>query len=268
MIFCRSVNDVGMLHTGICSRLPIEERKLLSTFHSSTIDEVKNLLQTDMASSTGKIKILICTTAAGMGLNFASVNYVIHYGPPYTTDALIQQIGRAGRDGSQCFHLLLYSGRQKRGVDEEVLSYCTTSECRRNLLMSYYGGVTNSLIGHLCCDNCCANCTCAEANCKDLLTFPLISLEKDDEDEGVPCFKTLRSIDAVQSEQLEVKLSLLLTNPQCLNTIVNVDTIINTIISQANTIFIVDDVLDLWQTCCDTIEIDILAVFNDVFYIE
>lgn len=41
-------------------------------------------------------------------------------------------MGRAGRDGQQAFHLLLYSPVQRRHVDVEVSRYIDSRQCRRD----------------------------------------------------------------------------------------------------------------------------------------
>lgn len=56
----------------------------------------------------GKIRILVCTNAAGMGVNFYGVNNVIHYGPLREMDTFVQQMGRGGRDGELADELILY----------------------------------------------------------------------------------------------------------------------------------------------------------------
>ncbi len=268
MIFCRSIGDVGTLYTVLRSRLSTEEVHHLSMYHSNTLDEVKSFIQSDMTSSTGKIRVLICTTAAGMGLNFSTVNYIIHYGPPYTADSLIQHMGRAGRDGSQSFHLLLYTGRQKRGVDDEVLSYIASSDCRRKQLMSYYGGIANELINHLCCDNCAATCACGEDDCALWKTFPLLTLspQYDSENDEQPGDSRKRAASTSQINQLECKLSALFVDHVCLTSCNDIDKVINDIVSNVSTIYIIDDIVDIWQPCCETIENDILCALHDVFH--
>jgi superfamily II DNA helicase RecQ len=142
-------------------------------YHSNTLTYVKEHIQRDMSVSDGSIRILICTSAAGMGVNFAAVSHVVHYGPPYTTDSFVQQMGRAGRDGHPSHHLLLYCNRQRKGVDKELLTYISTSECRRKLLMSFYGSVFSTSLGHHCCDNCSQKCQCNDAECPNLIDHPL-----------------------------------------------------------------------------------------------
>jgi ATP-dependent DNA helicase RecQ len=48
------------------------------------------------------------SNASGMDVNITGVQYVVHYGQPSDLDTVLQQIGRAGRDGTQSHHLKIY----------------------------------------------------------------------------------------------------------------------------------------------------------------
>lgn len=63
--------------------------------HSCTTDQVKDAIRQDMENKDGHIRVLIATSAAGMGVNHKSVDNVIHYGPPKDLDGFIQQLGLA-----------------------------------------------------------------------------------------------------------------------------------------------------------------------------
>ena len=149
MIFCRSINDVGKLYIELSCQLS-NLHKIITMYRSETLDYIKADIQNDMSTANGNLRVFICTNAAGMGLNFCAVKYIVHYGPAYTTDCLLQQMGRVGRNGSQSYHLLMYSVRQMKGVDNEIKEYINTSECRREILMSFYGGLENSVHKHFC----------------------------------------------------------------------------------------------------------------------
>ena len=68
-----------------------------------------------MASDDG---ILCSTCAYGMGMDKKNIRTVIHYGPPGSVEAYLQESGRAGRDGMQAEALLI---RQAAMTD-----YCCT----------------------------------------------------------------------------------------------------------------------------------------------
>jgi ATP-dependent DNA helicase RecQ len=190
MIFCRSITDCGRLHVMFLSKLLNCHRlhNLIAMYHSNTLDSIKAEIEKDMCDSNGNIRILICTSAAGMGINFSVVNHVIHFGPSYNTDSFIQQMGRAGRDNTQSHHLLLWSSRQLKNVDVEMIDYMRAKECRRHILMNLYGGMKHALLDlHLCCDNCADMCSCAKTECALYKKFPLFDTHEcnsDDSDVG------------------------------------------------------------------------------------
>ena len=173
-------------------------------FHSMTPPEVKQHIAQDMAIHNGRIKLLACTNAAGMGVNYKGIRYVINYGPPQEMDTFVQHVGRAGRDGTQSTHLLMYHGRQLRNVDKDMLTYIKSTTCRRaSLLQPYEATVSKDQVPHLCCDLCESTCKCSP-KCEHVC-HPGILHEDEDEDEGDDM-----DVTSVSAEQKET-LSLLLT---------------------------------------------------------
>lgn len=179
IIFCPSIKLCSEVYTMF--RLEVNSCiDHINMYHSKTTDAVKETLREDMSKENGKIRILIATSAAGMGVNFKDVQNVINFGPPKDMDTFVQQFGRAGRDGSMAMAILLYNGRQCKDLDSDMKEYVTnTEECRRKSVLSAYNAKPREeRIKHLCCDICSISCNCASENCSKY-AHPYYSYEED-----------------------------------------------------------------------------------------
>lgn len=85
--------------------LPFRSR--VQCYHAGL--SMRNRAQAEYLFRRGKARIMVATVAFGMGIDKGDVRYVAHCGPPTTVGDYVQEVGRAGRDGSEAECILLHS---------------------------------------------------------------------------------------------------------------------------------------------------------------
>lgn len=96
--------------------LPSEERKRIQKMWASK-DPHLSLQQN---GPTPAFSIVVATNAFGMGIDNPHVRFVIHWTPPRSFEGLVQESGRAGRDGRAAISIIYYNRNEGGRVLERV----------------------------------------------------------------------------------------------------------------------------------------------------
>lgn len=140
----------------------------ISFYHAGITAQERNYRQKLFIA--GKIKIMIATSAFGMGIDKGDIGCIIHYQFSGSIEAYYQEIGRGGRNGENCHCYLLFNsenrlihvslsqqGNSKSEYSalvhlQAIQTFCESSKCRMAWLLNYF----NERKQHSCgrCDNC------------------------------------------------------------------------------------------------------------------
>ena len=117
----------------------------------------------------GKVKVICCTNAFGMGIDKKDVSYVIHLPIPSSLEDYIQESGRGGRDGDYCSCVLLFRFGDRSfhlrnlasvpcsegnlALLNSITDFCMqTSLCRQQFIPKYFEEELGDVCR--CCDIC------------------------------------------------------------------------------------------------------------------
>ena len=130
------------------------------------LDEREKAANQD-AFAKGEARVMVATTAFGMGVNKRDVRYVVNYNMPMSVEDYYQQVGRAGRDGQPSESVLLWNkddvdlamflasrtadvpgippeqaeeaAKEKKRLVRKMREYCRLQGCRRDYILRYFG---------------------------------------------------------------------------------------------------------------------------------
>lgn len=117
---CRKVDGSGIIYMRnrrLCEEISsflASAGENVSYYHAGLSASEREMRQE--AWKSGKIRIMVCTNAFGMGIDKPDVRFVAHASPPDSIEAYFQEAGRAGRDGKRSWTLLLWTEKDLRNM--------------------------------------------------------------------------------------------------------------------------------------------------------
>ncbi|ABL64123.1 DNA helicase RecQ [Chlorobium phaeobacteroides] len=125
-------------------------------YHAGLGDDERK--QNQEAFIRDEVDVIVATVAFGMGIDKSNIRFVIHADLPKSIENYYQETGRAGRDGEAARCTLLFSQSdipkvrffidamqdeteraRALGAFSKVISFASTSVCRRKTLLDYFG---------------------------------------------------------------------------------------------------------------------------------
>jgi ATP-dependent DNA helicase RecQ len=167
LIYVPTRREADDLAFQLCRRLG--ERVI--SYHAGLPAEVRSDRQA--AFQNGTARLLVATSAFGMGIDKPDVRFVLHATAPRSLEDYVQEAGRASRDGrpgvccvvvaKRDFERLRSEARRSTAGSErremlcrrvsEVERYAFHRGCRRDLLVSHFGHQL-ARSRRTCCDRC------------------------------------------------------------------------------------------------------------------
>lgn len=110
-----------------------------AAYHAGLPATERQTLQ--QAWTEGSPRVMVCTSAFGMGIDKPDVRFVIHLSPPESIEAYFQEAGRAGRDGEKA-RCILFANADDR---QKMLSRLKSAYPDLERVRALYAAIGNHL---------------------------------------------------------------------------------------------------------------------------
>ena len=139
----------------------VSQFRMVEMYSRVLTNEKKEQVLSSFTASASKLRIVIATSAFGLGVDIPDIRRVMHWGLPTNFEEYVQETGRAGRDGCDA-EAILYEGKGGRHAIKKMKENSTV--CRRRFLFEDFLKFYEKDIrvcGCKCCDICARSCTCS-----------------------------------------------------------------------------------------------------------
>ena len=179
VIFCRSLCECADIFTAIKKKLGpkiteppgllnIRQLWLVTLFTGASTPDMREDILDEFRRQDAVLRLVIASSAFGLGVDIPDIARIINWGLPQNLEDLVQETGRAGRNGSQAQAILYYRSSAMK-ASKVVREYAeNNSVCRRYLLFKdfLYSSCKNPVSPCQCCDLCSHMCQCLHC-CND-----------------------------------------------------------------------------------------------------
>ncbi|MFT4037188.1 MAG: DEAD/DEAH box helicase [Thermomicrobiales bacterium] len=142
ILFCPHVNGgygVHALHSYIAAIEAWEEQvgyyggKKPDAFVGKEEEWIAHKARTQRQFKRNELSLLAATSAFGMGIDKPNIRYTIHLGMPQSTEALMQEMGRAGRDRQPAICHIIFSDREDPDVSDPLHRGIPVEDARQRM---------------------------------------------------------------------------------------------------------------------------------------
>lgn len=159
IVYCRTRESVERVSAGL-NKQGIAAR----AYHAGMKPDERKEAQEEWMD--GKYQVICATVSFGMGVDKATVRFVVHWDVPQSVAGYYQESGRAGRDGKQSYCRVYFCTSEVKSINflltrdvngktkpteadkertkqamrdfEKIVRYCESLECRHVLFSQYF----------------------------------------------------------------------------------------------------------------------------------
>ena len=122
LTLCRSVQGSGIVylrHRKMCEEMAafLRENGISASFYHAGLGPASRA-ERQAEWKEGRIRVMVCTNAFGMGIDKPDVRFVAHLDLPDSPEAYFQEAGRAGRDGLPSYAALFWNASDIRRMHQ------------------------------------------------------------------------------------------------------------------------------------------------------
>lgn len=154
IVYCRTRESVERVAIGL-NKQGVAAR----AYHAGLKTNERKEVQEEWMD--GKYQVICATVSFGMGVDKATVRFVVHWDVPQSVAGYYQESGRAGRDGKQSYCRVYFCSNEVKSINfllsrdaqtnsnkerskqvmkdfEKIVRYCESLECRHVLFSNYF----------------------------------------------------------------------------------------------------------------------------------